>query len=97
MLWTKPYKMIDLKGLRYVICGSIKGGLSVINLKKFNCVQFYQKSHYSDNYNIIRLNNGSSLKSYGEVAFVSLDGLVNIWKINVQVNYDIFDYVNISI
>ena len=66
-----------------VICGSIKGGLSVVDLEKFDCVLFYQKAHDLNVYNVISLNNKSDLKGYGEVASVSLDGFVKIWKINV--------------
>ena len=74
---------VMLWNTNYVICGSIKGGLSVVDLEKFDCVLFYQKAHDLNVYNVISLNNKSSLKGYGEVASVSLDGFVKIWKINV--------------
>ena len=74
---------VMLWNTNYVICGSIKGGLSVVDLEKFGCVSFYQKAHDLNVYNVINLNNKSSLKGYGEAASVSLDGFVKIWKINV--------------
>ena len=64
----------------YVICESIKGGLSVVDLKKFDWVLFYQKAHDLNVYNVISLNNKSSLKGYGRLFLFHLMALLKFGK-----------------